>query len=95
MLLKFNVHHLGDLVKIKADLAGLGEAEIMHFNKKLPGDDSAAGPGTTLYVSRAHVAEDTNGIPTAYTKALIITHLLLQHTSPLLEYLGDGVRGLG
>ena len=82
-------------ILLKIDLAGLGQPEIMHFNEKLPGDDSAAGPGITLQAPRAHVAEDIIGVPTAYTKAHIITQLLLQHTSVLLGYMGEGVGGLG
>lgn len=42
---------------MKTDLASLGWAEIMHFYEKLPGDDSTADPGTTLFASRANLAD--------------------------------------
>ena len=32
-------------ILLKIDLAGLGQPKIMHFNDKLPGDDSAVGQG--------------------------------------------------
>lgn len=52
---------------------------------------------TVLLVQGSHfryqglMAEDIIGVPTAYTKAHIITQLLLQHTFLLLGVYGRGV----